>query len=180
MRLSFAYCTSMPFFKQPRQTSPVNAWCHGQGKYSTEASLLAPIGDDSTWGIVGTGFTIGLVLGPIFGGSFAENSHVINVPILAVICAGWEIILPPLFVSKQTTFHAWVDINWLCWILHCGSFLVFFSPLIFSSSHWPWVLYSAIVAWVFASSYFHVRGAAAYMHDASGRPVNITSSQQMR
>lgn len=131
--------------------------------HSTEASLLAPIGDDSTWGIVGTGFTMGLVLGPIFGGSFAENSHVINLPILAVICAGWEIFLPPLFGSKQTTFHAWVDIYWPDWILHCASFFVFFSPLILPSSHWPWVLYSAIVAWVFASSYFPCsRGSSIY------------------
>ncbi|KAI6517263.1 hypothetical protein MCOR05_011552 [Pyricularia oryzae] len=116
--------------------------------------------------VIGTGFAIGLVLGPIVGGAFAENPHAtwrwamfINIPILAVLCAGWKVFLPPLFISKQAASHTWVNVDWLGWILHCASFLMLFSSLIFSGSHWPWDSYSAIVAWVFAGLLFSLYAA---------------------
>lgn len=87
----------------------------------------------------------------------------INIPILAVLCAGWKVFLPPLFISKQAASHAWVDVDWLGWILHCACFLMLFSSLIFSGSHWPWDSYSAIVAWVFAGLLFSLYAAQQHL-----------------
>ncbi|KAI6290679.1 hypothetical protein MCOR33_011137 [Pyricularia grisea] len=70
--------------------------------------------------VIGTGFAIGLVLGPIVGGAFAENPHAI-----------WR----------------WVNLS-----------------LIFSGSHWPWDLYSAIVAWVFAGLLFSIYAVQQHLY----------------
>ncbi|KAL5903119.1 hypothetical protein ACKVV7_011426 [Pyricularia oryzae] len=93
--------------------------------------------------VIGTGFAIGLVLGPIVGGVFAENPH-----------ATWRWSSSRLSICKQAASHAWVDVDWLGWILYCASFLMLFSCLILSGSHWPWDSSSAIVACVFAGLLF--------------------------
>ncbi|KAI6366464.1 hypothetical protein MCOR25_005112 [Pyricularia grisea] len=122
--------------------------------YTFSTPLEAPRGQ----ALIGVGFAIGLLLGPIIGGAFAENHSVtwrwamyINIPVLVFLVIGWIFFLPALHLGKITGRPAprLRDVDILGWLLHSSFFIMLCSSLIFSGTRWAWGSDSCIAAWVF-------------------------------
>ncbi|KAI6451596.1 hypothetical protein MCOR22_001201 [Pyricularia oryzae] len=115
--------------------------------------------------LVGVGFAIGLLLGPIIGGAFAENQSAtwrwamyINIPVLVALCIGWIFFLPALYLGQVTGRPAprLRDVDVVGWVLHSAFFLMLCSSLIFSGSRWEWGSTSCIAAWIMTVVLFTV------------------------
>ncbi|TLD11858.1 hypothetical protein PspLS_11301 [Pyricularia sp. CBS 133598] len=121
--------------------------------YTFSTPLEAPRGQ----ALIGVGFALGLLLGPVIGGAFAENHSAtwrwamyINIPVLAALIAGWVVFLPSLHLAQTTGRPAprLRDVDVLGWLLHSAFFLMLCSSLIFSGTRWAWSSASCITAWV--------------------------------
>ncbi|KAK1596725.1 major facilitator superfamily transporter [Colletotrichum navitas] len=117
-------------------------------------------------GILAVSWAIGLTLGPVIGGAFAENQNAtwrwavyLNLPILASIVLLIFVALPPIHIAPNIPVVAsLLAIDWTGVVLHMTGFILLCFALIFSGSAWDWSSHSAIVAWVFVgviyASYF--------------------------
>ncbi|KAK2011844.1 major facilitator superfamily transporter [Colletotrichum eremochloae] len=117
-------------------------------------------------GLMAVSWALGLTLGPVIGGAFAENPNAtwrwamyLDLPILAIIAALIFVAMPPIHVAPTISVVAGlIAIDWTGVVLHTTGFILLCSALIFSGSTWDWSSHSAIVAWVFVgviyASYF--------------------------
>ncbi|EFQ35137.1 major facilitator superfamily transporter [Colletotrichum graminicola] len=117
-------------------------------------------------GMMAVSWAIGLTLGPVIGGAFAENQNAtwrwamyLNLPILASIVLLIFVALPPIHVAPNiSALASLLAIDWTGVVLHMAGFILLCFALIFSGSAWDWSSHSAIVAWVFVgviyASYF--------------------------
>lgn len=121
--------------------------------YTFSTTLEAPRGQ----ALIGVGFAIGLLLGPIIGGVFAENESAtwrwamyINIPVMAIVVAGWFAFLPALRLAERSGRPAprFRDIDFLGWLLHSSFFIMLCSSLVFSGTRWAWGSAGGIAAWV--------------------------------
>ncbi|KAI3541997.1 major facilitator superfamily transporter [Colletotrichum filicis] len=121
-------------------------------------------------GIMAVSWAIGLTLGPVIGGAFAENQSAtwrwamyLNLPILAVIAVLNFVALPPIEVGVNTPIiGGLLAIDWFGIVLHMAGFILLCSALIFSGSTWEWSSHSAIVAWVFVGVIYAIYIAQQY------------------
>ncbi|KAF6835329.1 efflux pump antibiotic resistance [Colletotrichum plurivorum] len=110
-----------------------------------------------TQGLMAVSWAVGLTLGPVVGGAFAENPNAtwrwamyINLPMLAVIMLTNGIAVPSMHHPDSVpVLQGLRVIDWTGVVLHIGGFILLCSALIFSGSTWEWSSHSAIVAWVF-------------------------------
>lgn len=72
--------------------------------YTFSTPIEAPHGQ----ALIGVGFAIGLLLGPVIGGAFAENHSTtwrwamyINISVLVFLVVGWIFFLPALHLGQQ-------------------------------------------------------------------------------
>ncbi|TDZ17471.1 Efflux pump patC [Colletotrichum orbiculare MAFF 240422] len=108
-------------------------------------------------GATAVAWAVGLTLGPVIGGAFAENQHAtwrwamyINLPLLGMILLTTFIALPDLYATNVPPFMEGLrTIDWTGVVLHTAGFILLCSALVFSGSTWSWSSHSAIVAWVF-------------------------------
>ncbi|KAK1999213.1 major facilitator superfamily transporter [Colletotrichum falcatum] len=108
-------------------------------------------------GLMAVSWAIGLTLGPVVGGAFAENQNAtwrwamyLNLPVLATTTALFLAALPPIHLAPGASVVAGLlAIDWTGVVLHVSGFILLCSALIFSGSTWDWSSHSAIVAWVF-------------------------------
>lgn len=108
--------------------------------------------------LIGIGFAIGLLFGPVVGGAFAKNHSItwrwaiyINIPVLVFLIVGWIISLPVLYLG-QTTGHPTVrfrNIDFLGWLLYSVFFIMLCSSFISSDTRWEWGSELCTAAWVF-------------------------------
>ncbi|TLD09499.1 hypothetical protein PspLS_11909 [Pyricularia sp. CBS 133598] len=121
--------------------------------YTFSTPVEAPRGQ----ALIGVGFAIGLMLGPVVGGAFAENHSTtwrwamyINIPVLVFLVVGWIVSLPALYLG-QTTGHPAArlrDIDLLGWLLHSAFFIMLCSSLVSSGTRWEWGSELCTAAWV--------------------------------
>ncbi|KAF9874574.1 major facilitator superfamily transporter [Colletotrichum karsti] len=110
-----------------------------------------------TQGLTAVSWAIGLMLGPVIGGAFAENQKAtwrwamyINLPVLAVIIVCNFLALPNMHAPNAVPMMQGLRaIDWAGVVLHVGGFILLCSALIFSGSTWEWSSHSTIIAWVF-------------------------------
>ncbi|KAH9427481.1 hypothetical protein MCOR02_012112 [Pyricularia oryzae] len=118
----------------------------------------------STRAVIDICFVLGLFLGPVIAGAFADSytatwrwAFFVNIPIVLFLWIGYYFFLPPLHLRRQTANgiagnprqQSWlVETDWLGWILHCGSVMMLHACLVFSGHRWTWGSTSADVAWV--------------------------------
>ncbi|KAJ9144540.1 Major facilitator superfamily transporter [Pleurostoma richardsiae] len=133
----------------------------GAGLYQnalvTNVLLTTPSELPRVQGIMGITWALGLVLGPLIGGAFAENHHTtwrwaiyINLPVLAPIIALTIISIPSIHVAPGLPVTtALLSIDWLGFLLHSAGFILICSALIYSGPTWAWSSSSSIIAWVF-------------------------------
>ncbi|KAK2059680.1 major facilitator superfamily transporter [Colletotrichum caudatum] len=117
-------------------------------------------------GLMAVSWAVGLTLGPVIGGAFAENQNAtwrwamyVNLPVLAVIVVVAFVAMPPIHLAPNISLvDGLLAIDWTGVVLHMAGFILLCSALIFSGSSWDWSSHSAIVAWVFVgviyASYF--------------------------
>ncbi|OHF02314.1 major facilitator superfamily transporter [Colletotrichum orchidophilum] len=121
-------------------------------------------------GIMAVSWAVGLTLGPVIGGAFAENQSAtwrwamyLNLPILAVIAVLNFVALPPIEVGVNTTLvGGLLAIDWFGIVLHMTGFILLCSALIFSGSTWEWSSHSVIMAWAFVGVIYAVYLAQQY------------------
>ncbi|WYZ37090.1 hypothetical protein EsH8_II_000596 [Colletotrichum jinshuiense] len=115
-------------------------------------------------GLIAAAWAVGLTLGPVVGGAFAENPHAtwrwamyLNLPILAVVVILLSVALPNIRLADEAPIIAGLlAIDWTGVVLHIVGFILLCSSLIFSGSTWAWSSNSAIVAWVFVGVIYAV------------------------
>ncbi|KDN70529.1 putative major facilitator superfamily transporter [Colletotrichum sublineola] len=117
-------------------------------------------------GLMAVSWALGLTLGPVIGGAFAENPNAtwrwamyLDLPILAIIATLIFVAMPPIHVAPTISVVAGlIAVDWTGVVLHTTGFILLCSALIFSGFTWDWSSHSAIVAWVFVgviyASYF--------------------------
>ncbi|KAJ0333184.1 hypothetical protein COL922a_010901 [Colletotrichum nupharicola] len=120
-------------------------------------TLTRPTELPRTQGLLAVSWAIGLTLGPVIGGAFAENHKAtwrwamyINLPMLAIIMV-CNLLAPPNMHAPGAlpVIEGLRVVDWTGVVLHVASFILLCSALIFSGSKWEWSSHSAIVAWVF-------------------------------
>ncbi|GKT56400.1 efflux pump antibiotic resistance [Colletotrichum tofieldiae] len=107
-------------------------------------------------GLMAVSWAIGLTLGPVIGGAFAENPSTtwrwamyLSLPILAVIAVLSFVALPPIHVApNMPILGGLLAIDWTGVVLHMSGFILLCSALIFSGSTWDWSSQSTIMTWV--------------------------------
>ncbi|KKP01719.1 major facilitator superfamily transporter [Trichoderma harzianum] len=89
-------------------------------------------------GLLGVCWAVGLVLGPIVGGAFAQNSH-----------ATWRWVNQGSAASSRLT-----SIDWIGAISHFAFVILSSMVLIFSGSTWDWGFGGTIAVWVITGVLF--------------------------
>ncbi|KAK1988392.1 major facilitator superfamily transporter [Colletotrichum cereale] len=115
-------------------------------------------------GSMAVSWAVGLTLGPVIGGAFAENQNAtwrwamyLNLPILAIIAVLIFVALPPIHIApNMSVVGGLLAVDWTGVLLHMTGFILLCSSLIFSGSTWDWSSHSAIVAWVFVGVIYAV------------------------
>lgn len=118
--------------------------------------LATPAEFPRVQGMAGMAFGIGLILGPIVGGAFAENPHAtwrwaiyINLPILTISFCTTILCIPPINLYPKSLLHARLrTFDWAGCLLHAVTVILACSVLIFSGSTWAWNSAPAIACWV--------------------------------
>ncbi|KZL84640.1 major facilitator superfamily transporter [Colletotrichum incanum] len=108
-------------------------------------------------GLMAVSWAIGLTLGPVIGGAFAENPSAtwrwamyLNLPILVVIAVLICVALPPIHATPNIPIiGGLLAIDWIGVVLHMSGFIMLCSALIFSGSTWDWFSNSTMLAWGF-------------------------------
>lgn len=109
--------------------------------------------------LVGMGYALGVLIGPIIGGAFAQNIHAtwrwaiyLNLPFMAVIfCVA--VFLPAYHVpSRLSILQRLVQMDWIGLVLHAASVVTICVALTLSGSVWSWNSGSAIAMWVVTGS----------------------------
>ncbi|KAF4851666.1 Efflux pump patC [Colletotrichum siamense] len=120
-------------------------------------TLTTPTELPRTQGLLAVSWAVGLTLGPVIGGAFAENHKAtwrwamyINLPMLAIIMVCNLLALPNMHApGALPVIEGLRVVDWTGVVLHVASFILLCSALIFSGSKWEWSSHSAIIAWVF-------------------------------
>ncbi|KAI0853255.1 MFS general substrate transporter [Daldinia vernicosa] len=107
-------------------------------------------------GSIGACFALGLVLGPVIGGAFANNSHTtwrwafyLVIP-LCVISLVLQALFYPRY-SMPTTRTTWThikEVDWIGTLLHIGSCLLFAISCTFIGSTGTWGINPGIATWI--------------------------------
>ncbi|QYS97939.1 Efflux pump antibiotic resistance [Trichoderma simmonsii] len=113
-------------------------------------------------GLLGVCWAVGLVLGPIVGGAFAQNSHAtwrwamyINIPFIGLILTIAVISLPSLSANQSSTPSSKLTkIDWTGAISHFAFVILSSMVLIFSGSTWDWGFGGTIAVWVITGVLF--------------------------
>ncbi|KAL7800678.1 major facilitator superfamily domain-containing protein [Trichoderma afarasin] len=113
-------------------------------------------------GLLGVCWAVGLVLGPIVGGAFAQNSHAtwrwamyINIPFIGLILTIAVISLPNLSADQSSTASSKLtSIDWIGAISHFAFVILSSMVLIFSGSTWDWGFGGTIAVWVITGVLF--------------------------
>ncbi|KAK4060785.1 uncharacterized protein Triagg1_10628 [Trichoderma aggressivum f. europaeum] len=124
--------------------------------------LTTPIEYARYMGLLGVCWAIGLVLGPIVGGAFAQNSHAtwrwamyINIPFIGLILTIAVISLPSLSADQSTTASTKLtSIDWIGALSHFSFVILSSVVLIFSGSTWDWGFGGTIAVWVITGVLF--------------------------
>lgn len=132
--------------------------CAGIMNYGTLYNYLltTPAEFPRAQGLAGMAFGIGLMLGPIVGGAFAENEHAtwrwaiyINLPILAATFIATMVCIPHIYLYQGSPLHVRLrKFDWSGSLLHATTIILTCSVLIFSGSTWAWSSAPAIACWV--------------------------------
>ncbi|KAH8880860.1 major facilitator superfamily transporter [Thozetella sp. PMI_491] len=107
-------------------------------------------------GMIGMSWGIGLILGPIIGGSFAQNPHAtwrwsmyINLPVAAVLLVGNFLIYPPYTAPRSETVRdSLFAIDFVGFVLHVAQITLLILALTSSGTLWAWNSGSTIAIWV--------------------------------
>ncbi|KAJ4861246.1 major facilitator superfamily domain-containing protein [Trichoderma breve] len=113
-------------------------------------------------GLLGVCWAVGLVLGPIVGGAFAQNSHAtwrwamyINIPFIGFILTIAVISLPSLSADHSSAPSSKLTkIDWIGAISHFAFVILSSMVLIFSGSTWDWGFGGTIAVWVITGVLF--------------------------
>ncbi|PKK52043.1 hypothetical protein CI102_2173 [Trichoderma harzianum] len=113
-------------------------------------------------GLLGVCWAVGLVLGPIVGGAFAQNSHAtwrwamyINIPFIGLILTIAVISLPSLSADHSSMPSSKLTkIDWIGAISHFAFVILSSMVLIFSGSTWDWGFGGTIAVWVITGVVF--------------------------
>lgn len=109
-------------------------------------------------GIIGLGWVVGLLIGPIIGALFAENSHLtwrwafyILLPFLLVVVAPPAATIappPPAIHAGRSFLKNMAGLDWVGFVLHTASLVLLCCATVFSGLTWPWNSGAAIAIWV--------------------------------
>ncbi|KAI2625710.1 MFS general substrate transporter [Hypoxylon sp. NC1633] len=130
-------------------------------------------------GSIGASFALGLVLGPIIGGAFADNEHTtwrwafyLVIPLCVI-----SMILQALFCPRYrvpTDKSIWThirEIDWVGNLLHMGASILFAISCTFLGSIDTWGTSSAIATWV-VFTFVVITYALQQAHSISTTPEN--------
>ncbi|CCF32249.1 major facilitator superfamily transporter [Colletotrichum higginsianum] len=107
-------------------------------------------------GVMAVSWAVGLTVGPVIGGAFAESQSAtwrwamyLNLPILSIMAILNFVALPSIRLAPGLPIVKGLRaIDWIGVVLHMAGFILLCSALIFSGSTWAWSSHSAITAWV--------------------------------
>lgn len=108
-------------------------------------------------GVIGLSWVVGLLVGPIIGALFAENSHLtwrwafyILLPFLLVLVAppAATIAPPPPSRGGRSFFENFIRLDWVGFLLHSTTLTLFCCSAVLSGLTWPWNSGAAISLWV--------------------------------
>ncbi|WQF82374.1 Putative major facilitator superfamily, MFS transporter superfamily [Colletotrichum destructivum] len=128
-------------------------------------------------GVMAVSWAVGLTLGPVIGGAFAESQSAtwrwvsdrqlvcsrkrialmlihtqamyLNLPILSIMAILNFVALPSIRLAPGLPIVKGLRaFDWIGVVLHMAGFILLCSALIFSGSTWAWSSHSAITAWV--------------------------------
>ncbi|KAJ5614271.1 Major facilitator superfamily transporter [Penicillium herquei] len=118
--------------------------------------LARPAEHSKVIGVLGMGYAVGLFLGPIIGGAFAQNKSAtwrwafyICIPWTAIIMVLVMLVCPRVRLqSKEPIGKGLRKMDWIGGFLHAATWVIFDSACIFSGSTLAWDSSGAIALWV--------------------------------
>ncbi|KAK7215915.1 hypothetical protein V2G26_003918 [Clonostachys chloroleuca] len=105
--------------------------------------------------LIGAGFAVGLILGPVVGGAFAQNQNTtwrwafyINIPVTAIAMALNIMLYPTVALApSESLLEGLRRIDGIGATLHVATLVAFDVACLFSGTVWAWAS-GSIAAWV--------------------------------
>ncbi|KAH8655212.1 major facilitator superfamily domain-containing protein [Xylariales sp. PMI_506] len=138
-------------------------------------SYCAPWEIATTQGLLGLMWVLGMLMGPLFGGLFAENQfatwrwafYIIPIVVMGAAAPLVAFCTPEsLIKTDDSLLERLSELDWVGFVLHCVFLTLFTIASTFSGSTWSWRSGSAIAAWIIwglvAIFYFLQQGSSLF------------------